>query len=291
MAVRPICEPVGLPLGNVAHVDRVRIAADAPTVARLLHFHDVAEIVLFGTASGQFICDGESFVIAPGTTVFAPSMRYHDFQLDDGAKDWTLIQIDPYLVERLAATGGIPAPTRPFRVVPSGATRVRLAGLADWLAETAAADPADPLIERIVEILLVVLTRLPVEAGIAGGGEATSLARFLPVIEQLRRAPGDALTLHRAALLCHLSPAYFSRRFAQVFGCGFADYVTSYRLHLASRRIATTPAPLSQIGYTLGFASHSHFTARFRERFGVTPRDYRRQTLRLQNRPKPIIAA
>lgn len=119
-----------------------------------------------------------------------------------------------------------------------------------------------------------------------GHGKATGLGRFLPVVEQSHRAPGEAPTLHRAALLCHLAPAYFSRRFAQVFAAALPT--TSPRTACTSRRAEPRrrPRPLSQIGYTHGFAWYSYFTVRF----GMTLCD-RRQMARLQNRPNPIIAA
>ena len=273
MLLRPICEPVELPLGIVARVERVVVPAGAPSVGRLLHFHDVAEIVLFGAAHGRFVCDGESFAIQPGAAVFAPGMMYHDFDLDGGEMDWTLIQLDTYAVEQFGQGGVVPA--RPFLVVPDAAAQARIAVLATWLDDLARSDPADPMIERIVGLLLAQLARLPGTTSKRHGGDTSLLARFMPAIQRLRDAPGAALLLRDAAALCHLSPAYFSRRFTTVFGCGFADYTTAYRLHLAARHVATTAAPLSEIGYRFGFSSHSHFTARFRERFGMTPRDYR----------------
>lgn len=277
MVMQPICEPVDLPIGMTALVAQVSMLAGSPPPARLLHFHDVAEIVLFGETQGRLFCEGESFAILPGSVVFVPSMRYHDYLFDDGAKQWTLIQVEPYLVEQLARQGDSSTLSRPLCVAPDQATAGRLQMLAGWLAEVARINAADPLIDRIVGLILSALVRLPASSGERIGDAGAHLSRFLPVIERLRQAPGARLTLGEAATLCHVSPAYFSRRFAAVFGCGFADYVTSYRLHVASRRIATTATPLSEIGYELGFSSHSHFTARFRERFGIAPRDYRRR--------------
>jgi len=273
--MQPICEPVDLPLGMTARVAQVDMPLGSPPPARLLHFHDVAEIVLFGDTHGRLFCEGESFAILPGSVVFVPSMCYHDYLFDDGAKHWTLIQVEPYLVEQLARPGDGGMLSRPLCVAPDRASAERLLMLAGWLAEAAQANPADPLIERIVGLILSALVRLPVTTGEQIADSGAHLSRFLPVVERLRQSPGARLTLGDAATLCHVSPAYFSRRFAAVFGCGYADYVTSYRLHVASRRIATTATPLSEIGYDLGFSSHSHFTARFRERFGIAPRDYR----------------
>ncbi|OQW70406.1 MAG: hypothetical protein BVN33_17195 [Proteobacteria bacterium ST_bin13] len=280
MVMQPICEPVDLPLGLTALVAQVAMAAGSLPPARLLHFHDVAEIVLFGNTHGRLFCAGESFAIRPGSVVFVPSMCYHDYLFDDGPKHWTLIQIEPYLVEQLARQGDGATLARALCVDPDNASGGRLHMLAEWLAETARTNAADPMIDRIVGLILSALVRLPTVAGEPSADTASHLSRFLPVVERLRQAPGGRLTLGEAATLCHVSPAYFSRRFAAVFGCGFADYVTSYRLHVASRRIATTATPLSEIGYDLGFSSHSHFTARFRERFGIAPREYRKRLAR-----------
>jgi AraC-like DNA-binding protein len=99
---------------------------------------------------------------------------------------------------------------------------------------------------------------------------------LLPALERLRSSPAEPLSLENAAVMCSLSPAYFSRRFRQVFGMTFTDYSRIHRLHLAARRLVATRAAVSAIAYGTGFSSPAHFAARFRERFGMTPREYRR---------------
>jgi len=272
MVVQPICEPVGLPLGINALIRRVAVSAAVPQPLRLLHFHDVAEIVLFGDTHGRFECGARSFQITPGCAIFAPTMQYHNFQFDSGPKNWTLIQIDPYVLDQIA---NVAIPDEPFCVRPDDAALARLSMLSDWLTDVANADPADDLIDHITGLIMHALCRAPQIAAETLPDRSAELIRFLPVIERLRNEPGNPLPLKQAATLSHLSPAYFSRRFASVFGCGYADYVASFRLHIASRRIATTSLQLSEIGYSLGFSSPSHFSARFRERFGLTPREYR----------------
>ncbi len=111
-------------------------------------------------------------------------------------------------------------------------------------------------------------------AGLADGA-ATTFERLLPALERLRAAPKEPISLEAAASACALSPAYFSRRFKRALGMNFTDYARIYRLHLAARRLTTTGSAISEIGYSLGFSSPSHFTARFRERFGISPREYR----------------
>jgi len=272
---RPLCEPIELPLGASVLVERVEHPASSPELGRLLHFHDVSELVLFERVAGTFIAEGRRRPIGDGTIIFVPSMRHHDFELEPGRKAWRLVQIDPYIVEQLALQPSFERLSRPFCAQPLSDQRRRIEALAEWLAAAVDEEPRDPLVLRIVELLLIAVLRSPeVEADDAASDEA-HVERLLPAVERLRVDPKASVPLGEAAAICSLSPAYFSRRFKHVFGMNFTDYARAYRLHLAARRIVTTSAPVSEIAYSLGFSSAAHFSARFRDRFGMTPRDYR----------------
>lgn len=274
MALRPICEPVELPVGASVLAEHVVIAPDAPALGSFPHYHDVAELVLFRRARGTFIAGERRHSLADGAIAFAPSMHHHDYALERGAMEWVLVQIDPYLVEELAGTRELARLGRPFCATPDERTRARIDVLADWLVD-AAADRVNPAVERIVELLLTAAVQAPEIASGAEDKRSNGFERLLPALEHLRSAPDRRLTLEAAASLCSLSPPYFSRRFKQSLGMNFTDYARVYRLHLAARRLATTGAAVSEIGYRLGFSSPAHFSARFRERFGMTPREYR----------------
>ncbi|HVI99653.1 MAG TPA: AraC family transcriptional regulator [Sphingomonas sp.] len=283
MALRPICEPVDLPLGASVLAERVEHRHDSPELGRLLHFHDVSEVVIFDAVRGAFLADGHRHPVSGGTVVFAPSMRHHDYELASGAKSWTLVQVDPYIVEHLALQPDHARLARPFCARPDADQWRRIGMLADWLREVTVTDPRDPLVIRIVELLLLAIAVAPEVEATDAGEDVAHVERLLPAVEQLRRDPKAPVALEDAAAMCNLSPAYFSRRFKRVFGMNFTDYTRTYRLHLAARRILTTGAPVSDIAYGLGFASPSHFTARFHERFGMTPREYRRSGRRHGN--------
>ena len=277
MVLRPICEPVELPLGAAVLAEHVTVAAEAPEFGSFRHFHDVAELVFFRSVRGEFIADGKRHPLTDGSVAFAPSMHDHDYALSRGEMEWVLIQIDPYLVESLAVRPEFARLSRPFCALPDEGARKRIEALVDWLLE-AVSDRNDATIGRIVELLLIAVTEAPEQDASATDEEAASFDRLLPVLERLRSMPDEPISLESAASICSLSPAYFSRRFKRALGMNFTDYARVYRLHLAARRLATTGSSISEIGYCLGFSSPSHFTARFRERFGMTPREYRNST-------------
>lgn len=280
MLVRPTCEPIDLPPGRIARIEFVQATTIGPAVSRFLHFHDVVELVLFGDARGHFICDGVHHDVVPGSVFYAPSMRYHDYIADDGRADWALIQIDPYVVQKVAARLGTAAPIKALCLMPDPATGARLLSLALWLNDAVRCSDEAVLAEHIVALMLAAIWRLPRGESTPARLMTTDIERFTPVVDRLHSRPGDTFSLDEAATLTNLSPAYFSRRFQAVFGCGFADYVMSYRMHLAAQQVASTSSPLSSIAYALGFSSPSHFSARYRDKFGMSPRDYRSAALR-----------
>jgi AraC-like DNA-binding protein len=273
MIVRPICEPVELPIGASVIAERVTIPSGAPHLDRFLHFHDVAELVLFNHVRGEFIAEGRRHRLQDGAVVFVPSMRRHDFALGPGAMDWVLIQLDPYLVESVRLA--VPRLARPFCATPDAPAQKRMTVLIDWLLDVVAQDSRSPEIERLTELLLLAAAEAPEHEPVSIGRPGVDVERLLPVLEILRAEPAKPLSLESAAAACRLSPAYFSRRFRKLFGMTFTEYARVYRLHLAGRRLVTTPSPVSQIAYGVGFSSPAHFAARFRERFGMTPREYR----------------
>lgn len=274
MALRPICEPIELPLGAAVLAERVTISAEEPQLGSFRHFHDVAELVLFRRVRGDFISGGHRHRLTDGTVAFVPSMKSHDYLLDRGEMEWLLVQIDPYLVQPLAGRPELAKLARPFCVGLDELTRERMNALGDWLVD-ASTDAGDPAIERIVELLLIAAASAPELHPEVADEAATGFDRLLPALEQLRAAPRGPISLEAAASMCALSPAYFSRRFKQAMGLNFTEYARVYRLHLAARRLATTGLPVSEICYSLGFSNPSHFSARFRDRFGMTPREYR----------------
>ncbi|HEY0687041.1 MAG TPA: AraC family transcriptional regulator [Steroidobacter sp.] len=72
-----------------------------------------------------------------------------------------------------------------------------------------------------------------------------------------------------------VSPVYLTQTFAQVEGVPLYRYQLRLRLARALDLLATYD-DLSSLGLELGFSSHSHFTAAFRQAYGRTPAEFQR---------------
>lgn len=72
-----------------------------------------------------------------------------------------------------------------------------------------------------------------------------------------------------------VSPVYLTQAFAQVEGVPLYRYQLRLRLARALDLLGTYD-DLSALGLELGFSSHSHFSAAFRQAFGRTPAEFQR---------------
>jgi AraC-like DNA-binding protein len=74
-----------------------------------------------------------------------------------------------------------------------------------------------------------------------------------------------------------LHPNYAMTLFQQTFGTTLIKYATEHRLMHAQRLLLTTVESIANIAFSSGFGSLSRFNEAFRQAFGCTPREYRKQ--------------
>ena len=85
------------------------------------------------------------------------------------------------------------------------------------------------------------------------------------------------ITLNDLAKLVRMAPDSFSRFFHNKTGRTPNRYIIDYRLGIAARMLITTQLSVSEIGYSCGFNTLSHFNRLFREAKGCTPSEFREQ--------------
>lgn len=88
----------------------------------------------------------------------------------------------------------------------------------------------------------------------------------------------DALRPEWIATESGMSVRSLYRMFAEK-GLVVAQYIKNRRLDLCAQmlRSASDDEKLADIGYSWGFADHSHFSTAFKQRFGVSPGEYRKR--------------
>lgn len=92
----------------------------------------------------------------------------------------------------------------------------------------------------------------------------------------------EEITLKRISDSLGYSEFYVSRKFREISGMQFRDYLRYRRLAFALKDVRDTDKSLLDIALDYGFSSHEAFTRAFKEAYGITPSEYRQ-------RPVPVV--
>lgn len=136
----------------------------------------------------------------------------------------------------------------------------------------AAAGPGQ-LLRRMRELLE------SLEAADAAGGKASPgelRKRLLEFVD--RNYTRSDLCLTTAADHLNTSVYTVSRIFKEVTGYGFKEYITERRLQQAVYLLRESDLPVADVAAACGFESTNYFTAVFRNKHGIPPAKYRRET-------------
>lgn len=83
-----------------------------------------------------------------------------------------------------------------------------------------------------------------------------------------------------------LSRSRFFEQFRRCVGASPQHYIDCVRMAIATRWLSTTDRPLIELADELGFGAHSNFTRFFTQHIGVSPSEFRRQTMTLKTEDK-----
>jgi len=131
--------------------------------------------------------------------------------------------------------------------------------------------------DRLLNALLVLLLRQLAEQEDLGWLSGLSDDRLSPVLSAIHQDPAHPWSVTKLAKVANLSPSAFSRRFKAVLGQGPMDYLSRWRIDIASQQLEQTQNSVMAIGLDLGFNSSDVFIRNFKRWKGDTPDGYRRR--------------
>jgi len=99
--------------------------------------------------------------------------------------------------------------------------------------------------------------------------------RLKQMIKWIDLSYGQPVTLHSMANAVSISPRECERIFKQLLHISPMKYLLQKRITAASELLACSDLPITEVGLSCGFSSHSYFSKQFRAMTGYTPRDYR----------------
>ncbi len=128
----------------------------------------------------------------------------------------------------------------------------------------------------LCELLLAIDEyRLPEDGS---SSHATPLT--LPIMEAvyyMESHYAEQLTIEEVAEAAGYSAAYFSRLFQSQLGKSYSEYLSYIRIKNVSRLLLNTDKSVTEIAIETGYQYPGNLSASFRQKTGLTPKQYRRQ--------------
>lgn len=95
----------------------------------------------------------------------------------------------------------------------------------------------------------------------------------------------EELSRSRLAKIVFLSEDYVSKLFKTTTGMSIPGYIAARRIEKAKEYLSHSNLPVSRIALEVGYSNFSYFSKTFRDLTGMTPNEYRNQTVK-QNTPR-----
>lgn len=136
------------------------------------------------------------------------------------------------------------------------------------------------LVQAYVQIILAhVFSEMEmVEKEVIGGDDL-----IYKVVEYVAKNFRQEMSLHQMAYDLGVSQFVLSRLFAKTFHCNYNKYVNGIRLDYALSVLENTNDSITNICLNAGFESQRTFNRVFKERYKMTPREYRNSMHRVKN--------
>lgn len=131
--------------------------------------------------------------------------------------------------------------------------------------------------QHLAHMMLVQALRLYMADNAGGGvGWLNALAdkHLSAAINAVHADPAYRWTLKDLAERACMSRSVFALRFKETVGAAPLEYVTRWRMLLASDRLASSSEPVASIALSLGYESESAFSTAFKRVMGCSPRQF-----------------
>ena len=134
------------------------------------------------------------------------------------------------------------------------------------------------LITQLVNALIIITTRnvlrfLPDRILVTEDSKSIDIIEYI----QANIYYPDKLRMETIGKLFHISAAYLGKYFKKHTHENIQSFINSYRLKIIESRLQYSNMRFSEIAFEFGFTDESHFNKFFRQRRGISPKEFKKQ--------------
>jgi AraC-like DNA-binding protein len=250
------------------------------------HYHHYIEMLYFVEGSARLFLNGHELRVREGDLVFVNSLDVHALSGPAASpSQHIIIKFDPELMYNTTREALEMKYIRPFL----GFTHRQIFHPAD-LAGTDMVGIVHSLVEDtrnrsygygiyvrigILQMMLWLLKQWESEGYHAGMVDNVQLLdEIVPVFEYVEGHYFEDIKAEDAARLCQMSYSSFARKFKQVMGRGFVEYVNYTRVREAERMLTNSNWSISDVATRAGFSNVSYFIKQFRRFKRISPKQF-----------------
>ncbi|MEO3797141.1 AraC family transcriptional regulator [Nonomuraea sp. B10E15] len=254
------------------------------------HSHEFIEIVVVESGQARHETQLASRTVGRGYCAVLRPGHWHSWRDCRALRVWNIYLGTESLHSALRWLRDSPEcsslirPPAPGRVVERQLDDPTLVDVTRWLREVPPRDAPGSITyaSRRVGLLTAVLGALSTASGPDGPALHQQQPAQLPaaITDTLRLLECDVArqwTLGDLVEASHLSASHLSRLFLQATGMSPIAYLARLRAEHVAADLINSDDPISEIGRRYGWPDPNYLSRRFRQVFGISPRDFRRR--------------
>lgn len=259
-------------------MDKYKLIVNDPENIQVL-WHKWLEIGFVLRGSGMLFLDSNSYPIQEKDIFVVNSYQIHSVELSEGGYLLSFLIAPEFFEHLLPKTGNYRFDCKSFLFSLQeqdqfDKLRCRLADVVyAWMKSRGERDT----------IRIHAQMALLVECMVQDFGQESDAAdqktgdRFADLVRYMNEFYKEDISLSRLAQREYMSQSYFSRLFQKEVGVNFTEYLTNIRLSHAVNLLEKKDMTVTDVAYQTGFKNVNSFIEYFKQKYGKTPGQYRRE--------------
>ncbi len=235
------------------------------------HFHDELELFWVQEGSVRVMVGSQWRELTAGQLAVVFPNTIHAYQCGDAENLHTMVICQPSLLGESYSRLQHRAPAEPFLADLHEDITYAMEGLYRQRQNR-------PDRDMYRAYMRLIVARLLAEMELTATPEMKSIDLTSRLVEYLSKNFLLPLSLEDVAKALGVSRYHVSHVFSGRLKTSFSDYLNFLRLNFACELLQTTGKSISEISLDAGFSSQRTFNRAFRDRFGLSPRQYRAGT-------------